>query len=132
MPDKESCPCSVTWTWSAYQPLARGFETSAVVTGGVESILIGDTVAVAVLPARSVTLAVALSAAPSPLTSVGSGQAATATPESESEQVQVTVTPDLFHPAPFDAGDADPVIVGGVLSTLIPGSVALEELPALS
>src|SRR3954463_2440398 len=112
MPDKESCPCSVTWTWSAYQPLARGFETSAVVTGGVESILIGDTVAVAVLPARSVTLAVALSAAPSPLTSVGAGQAPTARPDNESWHDQVTVTLVWCHPALFGAGDADPVIVG--------------------
>src|SRR4051794_5088767 len=119
-------------TASAYQPLGSDSDSSAVVTGGVWSILIGLTVPVAVLPARSVTLAEALSSPPSPPTTVGAGQAVEARPDRASEQTQVTVTAPLFHPAPLAAGEAVPVMVGLVLSMSMPLNVTVAELPALS
>jgi hypothetical protein len=60
---------------------------------------------------------------------IGEGQLAS--PERESEQVKVTVTLEMFHPAAFGAGDADAVMVGGVLSRLTVTEAA-EVLPALS
>lgn len=39
-------------------------------------------------------------------------------PDSASEHAKATVTLVLFHPAPLAAGVADPLIVGGVLSSL--------------
>src|SRR4051812_23603231 len=99
-------------TASAYQPLGSDSDSSAVVTGGVWSILIELTVPVAVLPARSVTLAEALSSPPSPPTTAGAGQAVAARPDRASEQTQMTVTAPLFHPAPLAAGEAVPGVVG--------------------
>ncbi|MCI0603797.1 hypothetical protein L0156_12380, partial [bacterium] len=53
-------------------------------------------------------------------------------PEAESEQVNVTVTSVLFHPAPFAAGFAAAVIVGGVLSLTVNRSWGLFcEVPSL-
>ena len=63
------------------------------------------------------------------LTVTGDGQVAT--PERESEQVKVTLALELFQPAELAAGDADALIVGGVLSISIVMDV-LAVLPALS
>lgn len=43
-----------------------------------------------------------------------------------------TVTGPLFQSLMFGAGDLDPETVGGVLSMLIPATVVVAELPALS
>src|SRR2546423_1460500 len=75
---------SVRVVW--YQPaLLRLPTTVAVIVGGVLSMLMPDTVAVAVFPARSVATAVVDCPAPSPLSTVGSGQAAI--PDRASPQV---------------------------------------------
>src|SRR5437763_6109024 len=88
------------------------------------------TVAEAVLPALSLAVPVTDCAAPSLVRIVGPAQLATA--ESASAQVKLTVTSLLFQPAAFAAGDAAPVIVGGVLSTRIPRCAEVAELPATS
>jgi len=67
--------------------------------------------------------------APSPRV-VGVG--AVETPESASVQVKLTVTATLFQPFEFGKGDLELDITGGVLSILIPDTVAEFELPALS
>src|SRR5919112_1817936 len=55
------------------------------------------------------------------------------TPDSVSPQLKLTVTFVLFQPAPLGAGDAEPLIVGLVLSILIgPKVEATAVLPALS
>src|SRR5438067_1789906 len=88
------------------------------------------TVAEAVLPALSLAVPVTDCAAPSLLRVVGPAQLATA--ESASAQVKLTVTSLLFQPAAFAAGEAAPVIVGGVLSMLMPLTVAEAVFPAVS
>ena len=55
-----------------------------------------------------------------------------ATPESASAQTNITVTSRLFQPAALAAGDRGPLIVGFVLSMLMPDTVAVPEFPALS
>src|SRR5437764_244763 len=88
------------------------------------------TVAEAVLPALSLAVPVTDCAAPSLLSVVGPAQLAT--PDSASLHMNESVTSVLFQPAALGAGDAAPVIVGGVLSMLMPLTVAEAALPALS
>src|SRR5438046_441651 len=60
----------------------------------------------------------------------GAGHVATSDPASE--QVKVTVTSVLFHPFAFGGVDAAAVIVGLVVSMLIPPRVTEPMLPARS
>ena len=71
----------------------------AEVVGAVRSILMPSTVAVAVWPALSVTLAEADRSLPSPVTTVSAGQATT--PDRLSVQVQWTVTSPVYQPLAF-------------------------------
>src|SRR5690348_3280303 len=93
----------------------------AVVVGAVRSILMLPTVALAVLPALSLTEAAADRLLPSPLTTVSAGQATT--PERLSAQVQWTVTSPVNQPLPFGVLTMLPLMVGLVLSTLTDGVV---------
>src|SRR5437660_173540 len=96
--------------------------------GAVLSILTIAT-AVAVLPALSVTVPVTLWPAPSPSV-VGAGQEAT--PESASLQVKLTVTSVLFQPLALGAGLGEALMLGAVLSMLMPLTAAAAVFPALS
>src|SRR2546425_8326135 len=93
----------------------RGFG-AATITGGVLSTLIGPTVAVAMLPARSTAIAVRHCPAPSAWTTCGV-EPHCATADTLSEHVNVTVTSVLFQPKALGAGVRVPTITGGVLST---------------
>src|ERR687892_2284205 len=131
MPDRLSRPVSVTVRALAYQPLASGAATSAVVVGGVRSMAMPPTVACAAFPARSVTDALAEPSAPSPATVLSAGQSPSS-PERASEHVHATVTSSRYQPLAFGSVVAAPCRTGGVVSTLTPETAALAELPAAS
>src|SRR5438094_5371662 len=95
------------------------------------SMLFPDTVALSLLPASSAAVPVTLSLPPAPLSVTSGGQLAI--PESASAQVKCTVTePPSYQPAALGEVVAAPLIVGAVLSMLIPETVVLALLPALS
>ena len=54
------------------------------------------------------------------------------TPDNVSEHAKLTVIVTLFQPFALAGEDLDPVMVGEVLSILIPPTVTETELPALS
>src|SRR2546422_9061694 len=119
-------------TGAAYQPDGNvGSGALAVVTGAVRSISRPLTVPVVWLPALSATLADADRLSPSPMTMLSAGQVPSM-PDSASEQVQCTVTLPLYQPLLVGALVGAPDRVGGVLSTLMPLTVALWSLPARS
>src|SRR6476619_96465 len=89
-----------------------------------------STVAEAVWPALSVTLAEADRSLPSPLTTELAGQSTT--PDRLSAQVQWTVTAPEYQPLAFGVPTTSPVIVGAVLSTLTIWVVTESLLPAAS
>src|SRR5688500_6235213 len=89
-------------------------------------MLMPSTLALATLPARSLTEALAPRFSPSPVTVLLAGHVPSI-PDPVSEQVQATVTSPLFQPLPFGAVVALPSRAGEVLSSF---SVML--LPALS
>src|SRR5438445_3896276 len=92
-------------------------------------MLIPETVVLVLLPALSV--AVPLDDWPLPSASVASA-AQLWIPESVSAQLKCTVTSLLYQPAALGEVVAAPLIVGAVLSMLIPETVVLVLLPALS
>src|SRR3954452_17534121 len=102
----------------------------ADVVGAVRSTLMPSTVAEAVWPALSVTLAEADRSLPSPLTTESAGQVTT--PDRLSSHVQCTVTSPVNHPLAFGVPTALPVMVGAVLSTLTTELVTEPLLPAAS
>src|SRR5207249_54953 len=93
-------------------------------------MLIPETVVLVLLPALSVAVPVADWAAPAALRVIGLVQLAI--PERTSEQRKLAVTSLLFQPLALAAGLRLPLIAGPVLSMLIPETVALALLPALS
>src|SRR5207253_2980946 len=93
-------------------------------------MLIPETVVLALVPALSVAVPVADWAAPAALRVIGLVQLAI--PERTSEQRKLAVTSLLFQPLALAAGLRLPLIAGPVLSMLIPETVALALLPALS
>src|SRR4051812_40676967 len=103
---------------------------SARVVGAVRSMFTAALSAVVLLPALSATVAVSLRPLPSPVMLLLVG--AEATPERSSAAVQSILTSPLYQPLPFAATVGLPVSVGAVLSTLIPPTVVLAELPAAS
>ena len=122
--------CTVTEPPS-YQPAALGEVVAApLIVGAVLSMLIPATVVLALLPALSVAVPVADWAAPAALRVIGLVQLAI--PERTSEQRKLAVTSLLFQPLALAAGLRLPLIAGPVLSMLIPETVALALLPALS
>ncbi len=123
-PDRASVHEKLMVTATLFQPpaFAEG--------DGVLSILMLETVAEALFPARSVTNPVTDCPKPSLDGLVGGLQKAT--PERESKQVKLTVALLLTHPVAFGEGEREPVMVGEVRSMLILVAVVLAELPALS
>ena len=89
----------------------------------------GPLSAVVLLPALSVTVSVSVRPLPSPVI-VLVGRAAEATPEAASAQVQAMVTSPLYQPSALARRVGSPVSVGAVLSTLMPPTVVVAELPA--
>src|SRR5579864_7893952 len=123
-----------------YQPVAAGLAglTAAVIVGGVVSTLMPEIVAaVLTLPAMSVTVRetdwFGLSFK---VTAIGHAPAATPDPGTVSAQTKLTVGfPVAALYQPVGAGFAGlmlAVIVGGVVSTLMPEIVAEALLPAIS
>jgi hypothetical protein len=92
-------------------------------------MLILPTVAEAEFPALSKHVPVTDWAPPSPRVVL---EGPLNTPERLSVQVKLTVTGTLFHPLMLAPGDLKPVMIGGVLSMLIPLTVVDAVLPALS
>jgi hypothetical protein len=112
-----------------FQPFVFVAGDEAAVTAGAVLSIFSVTVAVAVLPALSVTDAETISLAPSAVTVWVGGQEAT--PEPESKQEKFTVTLVLFQPLAFGVGDVAAITVGGVLSMLTI-TLVVAVLPALS
>src|SRR5438552_14633532 len=91
-------------------------------------MLMPPTVAVAVLPLVSVAVPVT----DWPARSDDSVWSASHAVMNRSAQTKCTMTAVLFHPAPFGAGLAFPVIVGFVVSRMVTDVVADPMLPAAS
>ena len=104
--------------------------TLALIVGLVVSMLMPLTVKLALLPALSVTVPVAVWLAPPAARVTSAGQVAMPAPASE--QVKRIVTAPLYQPLAFAAVVAAPLMVGLVVSILMPLTVALAVLPALS
>src|SRR5207249_1423353 len=114
----------------SYQPAAMGEVVAApLIVGAVLSMLIPETVVLALLPALSV--AVPVDDWPVPSASVASAEELLV-PEEVSAELEGTVVTLLFHPPAAGEVVGVPLIVGAVLSMLIPETVALALLPALS
>jgi len=99
-------------------------------TGTVLSMLMLDTVSVALFPARSVTSPVTEIPNPSPGGTAGGEQYAT--PDRESAQVKLTVAVLLTHPFELGDGARRPVMVGAVRSMFTFVWEVFAEFPALS
>ena len=113
MPDRSSAQTNVTVAFWVSQPAALDAGvTEATIVGAVLSML-SVTFAVALLPALSVAVPDTICPWPSVLTRREGGQ--DAMPEPASLHVKPTCTSERFHPAPFAAGVAAAVIVGGVV-----------------
>src|SRR6266852_1573700 len=114
MPDRLSVALRLTVTSLVYQPLlpAVPLATEVVVTGGVRSMLMPETVALAVLPALSVAVPVAVWPAPSP--ERVTGPVTLATPDCPPMAVKLTVTGALYQPLAFGGRSGAPVMVSGV------------------
>src|SRR5438132_9876769 len=93
-------------------------------------MLIPETVVLVLLPALSEAVTVSLRDALPIFRVIGLVQLAI--PERTSEQRKLAVTSLLFQPLALAAGLRLPLIAGPVLSMLIPETVALALLPALS
>ncbi len=129
-PESASLHVKLTATLTLFHPLVFGEgDALPVMIGRVRSMLTLPTVADEEFPARSRQLPMTDCPAPSP--SVLGGEELD-TPERPSEQTKLTVTVTLFQPFALSGEDLDPVIVGEVLSILIPPTVTEAELPALS
>src|SRR5207302_10115568 len=121
-PDKASVALNETVTFELFHPLvlAEG-DWTAVITGGVLSILTEGDLKVALLSALSVTVTVSLTDDPSAANNNGLDTELDATPDRLSAGVKLNVTFVLFQPAAFGAGEGVPnATVGGVISVLMP------------
>src|SRR5438128_2100354 len=98
--------------------------------GGVLSMLTFPCASVATFPAASEHVAARDWFAPSAQSTMGAG--AVVPFERTSEHAHESVTFALLQPAALGAGERWPTRVGGVLSILMPPSVAVAALPALS
>ncbi|WP_157623267.1 hypothetical protein [Terrabacter sp. Root181] len=100
-----------------------------VVFGAVRSILTAALCALVELPALSVAVVLAVSAEPSPVIVLLAGLVV---PDSASAAVQATATSPLYQPAAFAFVVGFPDNVGATLSMLIPLTVVVAVLSALS
>jgi hypothetical protein len=117
---------------SAYQPLGSGSGRLIFVCGSVRSILIPATDADCELPALSETLADAPRLSPSPAMTLSAGAVPGSTPERSSDAVQWIATSPLYQPFAFGSVVAVPARSGGVRSMLIPPTVVVAVLSAVS
>jgi hypothetical protein len=124
-PDSPSFGTSVSVTSLLFH--AGGAVT--VVFGAVRSILTAADCALVELPALSMAVALAVSAVPSPVIVLFAG---VVVPDSASAAVHATATSPLYQPAAFGLVVGAPVSVGAILSMLMPLTVALAVLSALS
>src|SRR5438552_15444864 len=99
-----------------------------VMPGGVLSMLIPVTVAVALVPAWLTAVPGTVCPVPSAVTVVGLGQVAM--PDCASAQVKVTVTLLLFQPLPFAA--VRTAVINGLVLSMLTVTVAVVVLPARS
>ena len=131
MPEPTSVQLNVTVTAVLFQPapLAAGV-CAPVIVGAIVSMRTTIDV-LAGLPARSVTVRATV-VIPSALTFTSAGQSPGAMPDVASLHVKCTTTDPLFQPAAFAAGCNEATMTGGVWSTLMPCTVVLAELPAVS
>src|SRR5207245_4921728 len=130
IPESVSAQMKCAVTSLLYQPAALGEGVAApLIVGAVLSMLIPETVVLALLPALSSAVPLADWAAPSALRVIGLVQLAI--PERTSEQRKLAVTSLLFQPLALAAGLRLPLIVGAVLSMLTL-AFALALLQALS
>ena len=91
-----SSPLKLTVTFVLFQPLALAAGVRlALAVGAVLSMLMPETVVLAVLPALSVTVPSTGWSAPSPSVT---GAVQAATPERASSQVKLTMTSALYQP----------------------------------
>ena len=136
-------------TYQPFAPSGAAGATLALMVGGVRSMRIGPTVAVAVFPALSsavpttlmpasgvsalrVHVAVVLPSTPLPLGALARHPfGLDLIPTPASAQLKVTVTAVLFQPFAFGGGAAAPLIVAGSVSTMKLW-LAVAELPARS
>src|SRR5438067_3891740 len=88
--------------------------------------------AVVVLPALSLTDALAVRPLPSPVIVLLGGQAPRGMLARPSLQLQAMLTSALYQPLALAAAVGAPLSEGGVLSMLMPLTLALAELPAAS
>src|SRR5262245_62046862 len=100
--------------------------------GGVLSMLMAFTVAETEFPATSIQAPVTDCPAPSEDRAVGAGGLPAAKPERLSAHWKLTITFVLFHPFALGGGVREPVMTGGVLSSLIVIVFAASMFPALS
>jgi hypothetical protein len=126
-PERLSCGTSVSVTSVLFQ--AGGAVT--VVVGAVRSILTAGALCTEplVLPALSVAEALDVSPLPSPLMIVSTGLVV---PDKASVAVQWTVTSPRYQPAAFGLVVGAPDSPGATLSMLMPPTVVLAALSALS
>jgi hypothetical protein len=129
-PESTSVHAKLTVTATLFQPFALGWTDLLLVTIGlVRSTLMLVSDVLAEFPALSVQVPVADWPAPS-LREVGGGLLNT--PDKLSEQAKLTITVTLYQLLEFGLDERELVSVGGVLSMLIPDTVADFALPALS
>src|SRR6266581_5208469 len=107
-----------------------GLPKVMLVVGGVLSMLMLATFALAWFPALSKHVPLTDWCAPS--LDRMTGLVTKPTPERESEHLKVTVTFPLFQPKLSGTGEAEPVTVGAVLSMLMFPILREAVLPALS
>ena len=109
---------TVTSVRCQFAAFAAG-ETDAAAMGGVKSMLMPETAADALLPARSEQMPVADCPAPFAFRTLGRLHPSAATPDRASNAEYATVTSDLFQPAALAAGARIADATGGVRSMLM-------------
>src|SRR5215211_4467944 len=130
-PARSSAHVHATVTGVLFHPLSLAAVRDATSTDGpARSMLTPPCVSETALAARSAQVPVADSSRPSAL--IVSLTVVAAAPEPASSQIHVSATGPLFHPAAFGVVRDSNVIVGGVLSMLMPSSEPGVVFPARS
>src|SRR5947209_6249944 len=132
MPERLSLVLRRSVTSLVYQPFVPSVPpaTDAIVVGAVRSILMLETVALALLPALSVAVPVTDQFAPSD--DNVSGSLTLARPESASLAANITVTGALYQPSASADRSGAPAMVGDIWSILTVSVSVFSMLPALS
>ena len=117
-PDVPSVQLNVTTTLPLFHPFAFAAGVREPAIDGADLSTFTVTLPVALLPTRSLAVAVLVTPPVSVVTESVAGVGAPATPDPASVADHVIVTLLLFHPAAFGAGLLLPVTTGGVLSRM--------------